>query len=177
MPKTAIGGAVQRAAHVREEFFFDLFDVASAQRFQEVLNTIADDGASRTITFATNGVLSLSFLSALNVWHGKLVKKGIKLQKNAWRRFDASRYDGLVVDVVDKLLKDNVACVLTKERARNAQFRRHFGRVMSQEYFNLILTSAHNVRRDDSFGESVPSREASRIKIFLTIITRLCDFV
>ena len=69
VPQFFGSGAIESAANAWE-LGFRRGDVAGAERFEQVLDTVADDGARGAITFATNGVLSLSFLCAFNIRHG-----------------------------------------------------------------------------------------------------------
>ena len=69
VPQFFSPGAIESAAYAWE-LSFGRGDVAGAERFEQVLDTVADDGASCAITFATNGVLSLSLLGAFNIRHG-----------------------------------------------------------------------------------------------------------
>jgi hypothetical protein len=71
VPQVAGGGAVKSAANAFE-LFLGGRDVAGAERFDEVLDAVADDRASGAVAFADNDVLSQSFLSALNIRHGSL---------------------------------------------------------------------------------------------------------
>lgn len=68
VPQSARRRAIQSAAYAWE-LRLSRFDVAGAERFEHILDTVTDNGTSRTVTIATNDVLSLSFLSACNSWH------------------------------------------------------------------------------------------------------------
>ena len=94
VPKIASGGAVESAANAFE-LFLGGRDVAGAERFEEVLNAVADDRASGAVAFAGNNVLSQSFLGALNIRHGSLFF--LKLVKNYRLFLNTSQGGTLIV--------------------------------------------------------------------------------